>query len=254
MPVRVYVAEDEDIAREALVQMLGAMRGWHLVGSADNGRRALEECLEHRPDVLVTDIRMPLLNGLELCAALRLQCPAMHFVFVTAYSEHAVEAFGLAAADYLLKPVSNADLQRCIDRVQEAVRSQHALERLDEAGVNIDVLLTSRRESMTRIVVRSVGRVEIVPLSEIVAFRAERNYVDIIGREHTWVHRETLKSLMTTLDPTRFVRIHRSVIVAVGSVRGLERRGPRTTVTLDTGAIFPVGLRYVEQVRALLGV
>ncbi|MCH9685834.1 MAG: LytTR family DNA-binding domain-containing protein [Deltaproteobacteria bacterium] len=254
MPVTVYVAEDEPLARDALVQMLEAIPGWDVIGAADNGERALQECLEHQPDVLITDIRMPRLDGLELCAALRTECPAMQFVFVTAYSEHGVAAFRLAAADYLLKPISDAEFQRCIARVQEAVRRQQAMERLDAAGVSIDALLKRNPGALQRLVVRSVGRVEIVPLSEVVAFVAERNYIDIIGRNRTWVHRETLKSLMTKLQPGRFVRIHRSVIVAVDNVRGLERQGARTMLTLDTGATFAVGARYVERVQTLLGV
>ncbi len=253
MDVTAYVVEDEALARQALVQMVRAVPGWQLLGAADNGRTALEDCLQRAPDVLLTDIRMPLLDGLELCAALRSPCPRTQFVFVTAHSEHGVDAFAVAAVDYLLKPVSEADFRRCIERVEATRRQQLAVDRLETAGAPLDTLLSRSRGELRRLVVRSVGRTDIVALDEVTAFVAQRNYVDVVTKTCTWMHRATLKSLTDQLDPGRFVQIHRSAIVAIASIRRIERREGRVHVVVEGGSSYPVGARYLAALHECLG-
>jgi two-component system, LytTR family, response regulator len=244
-----YIAEDEPLAREALVAMLTAAPGWRVIGSAGDGKTALVDCLREPPDLLVTDIKMPKLDGLELCAALRAGGARSILVFVTAYAQHGVDAFRLAATDYLLKPVDGADLARCLERVETALRGRLALDQLEEAGGAADEALKLGAGGVERLVVRSVGRVDIVPLRDVIAFKAERNYVDVVTEERTWMHRETMKSLADRLDKRRFLQIHRSVIVATARVRGIERDGLRASVLLDDGSRYPVGASYVAIVE-----
>lgn len=252
----VYVAEDEPLAREALTAMVEADPYWTLLGSAASGKVALEACLEEPPDVLLTDIRMPRLTGLELAAALRQERPEVLVVFVTAYDQHALEAFRLAAVDYLLKPISEQDLARCLGRVREAVEQRRAAVRLGalrDRADGLDALLAHPPAFAQRIVVRSPGRIDIVPLEEVIAFRVERNYIDVITAQQTWLHRETLKSLSARIDPRRFVRISRSVLVAVPLVRRVERTTTGGgTVVLEGENAFPVARRFLPGLEAAL--
>jgi two-component system, LytTR family, response regulator len=249
-PIRAFVAEDEPLACEALVAMTRVLPGWVVVGQAGDGRAALEACLHHRPDVLLTDIRMPLLGGLELVTALRAEGQRTHVVFITAHDVHAVAAFKLAAVDYLLKPVADAEFRRCVERLELAVRSARTLQQVEETGV--EVLLRQQRAWLRHLVVRSIGKVEIVPLDEVTLLRAEGNYVSVVTPGRTWLHRETVKSLTERLDPARFVQVHRSVIVAVREVRSVERTPTGTMVHLAGGESVPVGPTFVARLHAVL--
>jgi two-component system LytT family response regulator len=242
--VRVFVAEDEPLAREALLALLGRTPGWEVLGAAGDGRAALEACLRDPPDVLLTDIRMPVLGGLELAAALRAEASRTQIVFITAYDAHAVEAFRLAAVDYLLKPVADADFRRCLERLEGTVRDARTLARVDE-------LLARERGWLTHLVVRSVGRVDVVPLAEVTLLRAEGNYVQVITRRGAFLHRETMRSLEQRLDPDAFVQVHRSVIVPVREVRSLLRAPAR--ICLADGSEVPVSASHLARLEQLLG-
>jgi two-component system, LytTR family, response regulator len=249
----VYIAEDERLAREALVDMFAALPHWRIAGAAENGKIALDACMACAPDVLVTDIRMPLLNGLELAGAVRAARPATQMVFVTAYDEHAVAAFRLAAVDYLLKPVTDAGFAACLARVEEVLRRARLAQELETAGVSLEQLLQRQRHTLRHLVVRSLGRVDIVPLPDVVLLRADGNYVNVVTAQRTWLHRETLKSLSGRLDPARFLQVHRSVIVAIAHVRGIERSGTATQLRLADGTLTPLASRYLPDVERALG-
>jgi len=251
---RVYLAEDEPLAREALVRMFEEAPGWELLGAAPNGRAALEACTAIPPDVLVTDIRMPMLDGLELAAAVRASSPRTQVVFVTAHDEHAVAAFRLAAVDYLLKPVTDAAFRACLARLHENLAATRAVAHLEEAGLSVDALVRARRTSHRHLVVRSLGRVDIVPLADVVALRAAGNYVEVLAKDRTYMHRETLKSLAERLDPARFVQVHRSTMVALAHVRAMKREPHGAQVIMDGGATFAVGSRFVRALEGALGV
>lgn len=250
-PIAAFVAEDEPLACEALVGMIQRVPGWQVVGRAGDGRAALDACLERPPDVLLTDIRMPVLGGLELVAALRAEGRRAHVVFITAHDAHAVAAFKLAAVDYLLKPVADADFRRCIERLELAVRDSRTLEQLEQSG--LDALLREQRGWLRHLVVRSVGKVDIVPLGEVTLLRADGNYVSVVTRAGTWLHRETMRSLSERLDPAEFVQVHRSVIVAVREVRSVERTSAGASIRLAGGESVPVGATFLPRLRTILG-
>jgi DNA-binding LytR/AlgR family response regulator len=244
-PIRALVAEDEPLAREALVAMLGRLPGWEVVGAAADGRAALEACLRDAPDVLFTDIRMPVLGGLELAAALRAEAQRTQIVFISAYDAHAVAAFRLAAVDYLLKPVADGDFRACIARLEGNARDARAL-----AGV--DSLLERERGWLRSLAVRSVGRIDVVPLDEIVLLRAEGNYVHAVTRRGSWLHRETLKSLERRLDPGEWMQVHRSAIVPLREVRSVVRGAAGARVRLADGTEVPVSAAHLARLEAAL--
>lgn len=246
---RVIVAEDEALSREALVGMFAALPSWEVVFAASNGKTALSACLDASPDLVVTDVRMPILGGLELAAAVRDASPRTQIVFVTAHDAHAVEAFRLAAVDYLLKPITDAAFRECLARVERSLLAARALQTLE-----IDGFLQAKRSEHRHLVVRSLGQVDIVPLEDVVALRACGNYVEVLARGATYMHRETLKSLAERLDPARFVQIHRSTIVALARVRGVARDPTGANVRMDGGASFPASPRFLRALEQALGI
>ena len=230
--------------------MLARLPGWEVVGQAGDGRAAFEDCCARPPDVLLTDIRMPVLGGLELVAALRAGGQRAHVAFITAHDAHAVAAFKLAAIDYLLKPVSDAELRGCIERLERAVRDARTLQQVEDDG--LDALLRAQRGWLRHLVVRSAGKIEIVPLADVILLRAEGNYVEVVTRAGSWLHRETMRSLGERLDPAEFVQVHRSAIVAVREVRSVQRTSAGTLVKLASGEAVPVGATFVAQLHRVL--
>lgn len=247
--ISAFIAEDEPLAREALVELVRGLPGWVAIGDAADGRAALDACLARPPDVLFTDIRMPVLGGLELAAAIRADGLPTQLVFITAHDAHAVEAFRLAAVDYLLKPVAGADFRRCIARLEAQARDTQALARID---ARIDALLARERGWLTRLVVRSVGRIDVVPLSDVVLLRAEGNYVHVVTRRGSVLHRETLKSLEQRLDPAAWVQVHRSAIVPLREVRSVLRGPAGVRLELVDGTEVPVSATYLARLEAAL--
>jgi two-component system LytT family response regulator len=166
-------------------------------------------------------------------------------VFITAHDAHAIDAFRLAAVDYLLKPVAGADFRRCVARLEAQVRDTQALAR-------VDALIARERGWVTRLVVRSVGRIDVVPLSEVVLVRAEGNYVHVITRRGSFLHRETLKSLEQRLDPEAWVQVHRSAIVPLREVRSVLRGLAGVRVELVNGTEVAVSATYLPRLEAAL--
>ena len=237
--ITVFVAEDESLARQALVAMLAGLPDWHVIGAASDGRAALEACLAQPPDVLLSDIRMPILGGLDLVRELNAHGHNPATAFVTAHDTHAIEAFRLAAIDYLLKPITDADFARTTARLAKVVHDARA-------GAAVRLRLDGLHAS--QLVIRSVGRIDVVPLADVVLLRAEGNYVDVVTKTGSWLHRETLKSLRERLAPAEFLQVHRSVIVARRELRGLERGEAR----LADGRLVPVGPSYLAAVEQAL--
>lgn len=247
----VYVAEDEPLAREALLHMLNAFPRWRVLGSAEDGEQAMLDCLMGPPDLLITDIRMPKLDGLELVASLRTELPRLHVVFVTAFDQHAVAAFRLAAVDYLLKPVSDGEFSACLDRAETQLRRQR-LEELAAFDSPLDNLVRDSRTRLRRIVVRSIGRIDIVSLNDVIAFRATGNYVEVVTHTRRLLHRQTMKSLLEHLDPAEFMQTHRTAIVAVSHIRTLEKRSTGCEVVLDNGSRYPLSSRHHQRLAQRL--
>jgi two-component system LytT family response regulator len=248
-----YVAEDEPLARESLLRMFDPFPRWRVIGSAGDGAQALHECLDAAPDLLITDIRMPRLDGLELVAGLRAEWPRLQTIFITAYDQHAVAAFRLAAVDYLLKPVTDAEFAAGLQRAETQLRRLRLDDRAD-ADSGLDALLRNQRARLRQLVVRSVGRTDIVPLADVIAFRATGNYVEAITAGKRFLHRQTMKALIDLLDPDVFVQTHRTAIVAVARIRAIVRRDDGWEVLLDDGSRHPLSAsRHPDVSRRLEG-
>jgi two-component system LytT family response regulator len=223
MTLRVMVVDDEELAREGLVEQLSEIKGVSVVGAFADGAAALRAIDELRPDVLCVDIRMPGMNGLELARALTGEgAPAV--IFVTAYDAFAIEAFELNAIDYLLKPVTAGRLSESVDRVR--TRRGAGEEIKDRLVAAIQQLESRKPQGAGRLIVREVGQIIVVPTRDVDWIEGADYYVKLHAGEKSYMLRETLASLEGRLDASRFLRIHRSAIVnltRVTSVKADER-------------------------------
>lgn len=214
--LRVIVADDEPLVRRGLRRLLEQEGDVTLVGECANGDEALAMVRDRDADVLFLDVQMPGRTGIEVLAELGDAAPRA-IVFVTAHDRYAIEAFDRHAVDYLLKPFDRQRFRTALARVRQRLDAPGPgtrLERLIEA-------LAPATPYLERIPARVNNRVTLVPVADVTWIEAADNYVKLHSGERTWLVRDTMKELVERLDPRKFVRIHRSTIVNLSSIRDL---------------------------------
>ena len=244
MAIRVLVVDDENLARSRIKTLLGdcTQPGAQVLGEATNAVQAIDFLQHHDVDVVLADIHMPGADGLMLAQALRQLPHPPAVIFVTAYAEHAVQAFELEALDYLTKPVRLERLQAALQKV--ARLTQQAQETVSELVE--DVLVIQER-----------GRAERVPLAQVLYLKAELKYITVRTTNRSYLLEGSLSDLENRYGG-RFIRIHRNALVARRAVRALEKHhdpeeGEGWAVRLDgvEDALF-VSRRQLSAVRALV--
>jgi two-component system LytT family response regulator len=217
---RVMVVDDEPLARKGLKKMIAGRAGFDVVAESEDGIQAVEKILELRPDIVFLDIQMPGLDGFGVIDAVGSDRMPVT-VFVTAYDLHAMRAFDVHAVDYLLKPVTAERLDVAMARAVALLggTGRTAFAKKVEALVGA---VRPAGENLSRFVIRSVGKVTIVPVEDVDWIEAEGDYVKLHTREKVHLHRETMATLEKSLDPAVFIRIHRSTIVRIARIRELR--------------------------------
>ncbi|MDC8773622.1 LytR/AlgR family response regulator transcription factor [Roseateles albus] len=227
---RIYtavVAEDEATLRQELIEALGQV--WPelcILGEAADGIAALRLVAEHQPDVVFLDIQMPGATGLEVAAQLAGQGRS-HIVFVTAYDQHAIEAFDAGAVDYLLKPLSVSRLFTTIRRLKERLLGApaelgHVLKKL--ALGPPEAQPSSPARTPLRWINASVGQtLRLLTVDEVLYFQADTKYTRVVTRDAEALIRKPLKELAEELDAHQFWQIHRSTLVNVAAIAGASR-------------------------------
>jgi two-component system LytT family response regulator len=271
--IRAVIVDDEPVARAGIRKLLAAEPDITVVGEAGNGRTAVEAILDHEPDLLFLDIQMPEMNGFDVLAVVGADAvPAV--VFVTAYDEFAVRAFEVRALDYLLKPFDDERFAAVLDRARQhlARNREHdlanRLETLLEAWESRQPLprasshdtdgVAVNRDGRTggwlsRIIVRGAGRVSFQPVDEIDWIEAADYYARLHVGGKTHLVRETLSALEKQLDPSRFLRVHRSAIVNVSRVRSLRPDWRnRHEILLHDDTVVPLSRSRKKAVERLL--
>lgn len=267
--IRALIVDDEPAARRGIRHLLAADDEISVVGECRNGSEAVQAIGELRPEILFLDIQMPEMDGFGVLRAIG-DRPPPAIVFVTAHDEYALRAFDVHALDYLLKPFTD-------ERFYEAVRlakHQARTGRLEQMRAHIVALLESldrgagetageraaadaeapRGRYLERLAVKAEGRVVFVPVRDVDWIGAERDYVAVHAGRAEYVMRGTLKGLERQLDPSRFVRIHRSTIVNLDRIRSLEPyfRGDYV-LTLHDDRKLRLSRRYRTRLERALG-
>ena len=253
MSVRYLIVDDEAPSRANLRLALAAHPDWLLLAECDGAAAARAALADNEVDVIFLDIQMPIESGLVLAREIsRLRTPPL-IVFVTAYSEHAVDAFEVHALDYLLKPLSDARLTQAVERIG-AMLGQRQREAYGAALRDyVDAGITQAAQRLERINVRSVGRIEQIRVDDILWVESAGNYVELQLDGRTVLHRITLNRLEALLEPSDFLRVHRSAIVRRSQIARLETIGDGSyRLTLRCGAEVAVSERYLGALKAAM--
>ncbi|MGH8025711.1 MAG: LytR/AlgR family response regulator transcription factor [Pseudoxanthomonas sp.] len=211
--MKVVIADDEPLARERLRALLAEHAGVEIVAEADNGLTALQACAEFRPDLVLLDIAMPGVDGLEAARHLTAFDPRPAVVFCTAYDEHALSAFDAAAIDYLMKPVRAERLTVALERARTFI-----------AGRETHAPALPGRIPRTHLCARMRGSLRLIPVEDVHYLQAEEKYVVVHHARGEDLIEESLRSLEDEFNG-RFVRIHRNCLVARHEITELKRIG-----------------------------
>jgi two-component system response regulator AlgR len=239
--MKILVVDDEQLARDRLVRMLADLPEHSVVGQAANGMQAVERCTALEPDVVLMDIRMPGMDGLEAARHIAgLESPPA-VVFCTAYEEHAIDAFNVQAVGYLLKPVRREALATALGNVTRTNRAQLAALASEDTGKRTHISARTRRG------------LELVPVDEIIYFQADQKYVTVRHPGGELLIDDTLKELEDEFG-SRFIRVHRNALVSARHVIGLDRGddGQYQIRLRGLDAGIDISRRHVADVRALL--
>jgi two-component system LytT family response regulator len=250
--IRALVVDDEPLARERVRALLARETDVVVVGECANGREALEAIDRERPDLVFLDVQMPELDGFAVLE--NVEPASLPFViFVTAYDEYAVKAFDVHALDYVLKPFDRERFRHALDRARREIARAPDERALDRKLLALLQDLSDRRQRVDRLVVRSGGRVSFLRTEEVDWIEAAGNYVELHVGKDSHLLRETMNRLETRLDPRRFLRIHRRLIVHVDRIRQLEGvTHGEYVVVLKDGTRLSSSRGYREGLQRLL--
>lgn len=241
--MKVLVVDDEPLARKRVSRLLDEIGNCEIVGEATNGKEALIKSSELNPDLVLLDIRMPDMDGLEA---------ALHFsqlpyppaiIFTTAYSDHALKAFETNAVDYLLKPIRK-------ERLEKAITNTHKLNRAQLSELELD---SGEKMTRTHLSVYVRRNIELIPVTDIIYFQADQKYVNLGYPKGKILIEESLKSLENEFFQL-FLRIHRNALVAIQYLEGIEKnsQGQYSVKLRNTETRLDISRRYLPQVRKKL--
>ncbi len=209
-PLNIVIADDEPPARNRLRELLAEIPGVTLVGEARHGNEALELAQQLQPHVLLLDIRMPNMDGIEAAAHAQKLTQPPAIIFTTAFDGYAIQAFEMNAVDYLLKPIRQERLAAALHKARVLLPAQ------------VEALKPLQR-TRTHFSVNHHGRILLIPVHEVIYLRAELKYVTLRTKEQEYLIEESLTNLEQELGPL-FLRLHRNCLVAQSSISGYEKR------------------------------
>ena len=241
--MKVLIVDDEAPARTRLQDMVGDLEHYEVCGLAANGSEAVEMASQHQPDVILMDIRMPGMDGLEAAHHLQAMEQPPAIVFTTAYNDYALQAFDMHAVDYLLKPVRQ-------ERLLEALLHAQRMSRVQIAALDAAEEHPSARD---RICARVRGNLQLIPVEDIRYFQADQKYVTVCTGELSVLIEETLKALEDEFADA-FVRIHRNALVARHYITGMDKddEGRVRVCLADVDTPLEVSRRHTAQIRKLV--
>ncbi|MFI0401196.1 MAG: LytR/AlgR family response regulator transcription factor [Thiolinea sp.] len=236
------VVDDEEYARERIKGLIDRYADYDVCAEAENGAEAVVMVERFQPDIVLMDITMPGMDGLEAARHIATMEMPPAVIFTTAYGEYALEAFSTKATGYLMKPIRQEQLLQSLEQARSLNRAQR-LEMLEQRT-------GGQRSSRKHICARMRGNLELIPIEDVVYFQADQKYVTVRHNGGEVIIEESLKSLETDLAD-RFIRIHRNALVAKSRITGLTKSDVgRTQITLDkVRDQLEVSRRHLAEVR-----
>jgi two-component system, LytTR family, response regulator LytT len=222
MALRAVLVDDEQLARDELFYLLGRIGGVEVIGQAGNGVEAITAIERLRPDVVFLDVQMPGLTGFEVARRLVDSDASSHIIFVTAYDQHAIEAFEVNAVDYLLKPVEPGRLEVAVDRARRRVATNRSAEGAMNAVEleKIIELVAERQSRRERLAIKVGERFLLVQAQDIIYASLADEGISVVTSQHAGTSNyRTLDELHERLDPTVFWRVHRSHLVNINKIK-----------------------------------
>ncbi|MBL4630346.1 MAG: response regulator transcription factor [Paraglaciecola sp.] len=228
------VIDDENLARERISSFVTEQENWRVDAQTGEYKEAKSLLLKHKPDVCFMDINIIGGSGIELASQLAKSIDC-HWVFTTASSEYAIQAFDLNATDYLLKPFENSRLASVLQKI-----------------IKLKKQTVKKRRSV--LAVKSVGAVEFVNVEDIIWIKGSANYVELHCANRMILHRETLSKLEMQLNPEKFIRVHRSAMVNVEKINSLSSElGRFSLLHLNNGDEVKIGQGHKASLFEFLG-
>jgi two-component system LytT family response regulator len=241
----VVIVDDEEPARAVLREYLGREKGVEVVAECRNGFEAVKAVNELTPDLLFLDIQMPKISGFEVLELLGRDQPV---VFVTAFDEHAIQAFEVHAVDYLLKPIAPERVAIALERARERVRKRLPMPVAELAEVG-----RREGEALERILVRQGARVHVIPVGKLDWVQAQDDYVSLNTEGREYLKQQTLTDLEDKLDSARFVRVHRSYLVNLDRLARIDTEsGEPRAVVLRDGTRVPLSRSGYQRIKQRL--
>lgn len=242
-PINIYIVDDESLARERLKRMLESAEGYHICGEASNGEQAIQNIPSARPDIVLLDIRMPGIDGLEVAQHLNSMNETPAIIFCTAYDQYAIEAFKYQAIGYLLKPARQEDLLKALESAKQLNQLQlKQLAKLGASHHNHDSFVANTWQGQ-----------EVIALNDIYYFRADQKYLTVIHTGGETISDQTLKDLEQKYQDT-FIRAHRNSLVNTKHLDRLIKDGEGHHFISLKGCTenIPVSRRHVNDIKEYL--
>lgn len=238
--IRTIIIDDEPLAAGIVREFLAEFPQFEIVDQCEDGFQAMKSIQKHQPDLLFLDVQMPKITGFELLELLD-EPPAV--IFTTAFDQYALKAFDAQAVDYLLKPFSQDRFRQAIERFLSTQEKE-----IDTSGIQ------DMAEKSNRLVVRVKNEIKIIPVSEVMYFEAQDDYIAIHTESGQFLKKMTMKSLEESLTPDQFARIHRSYMLNLNQITRIEPyERDSYLVFLKNGEKLPVSKTGYARLRQVLG-
>jgi two-component system, LytTR family, response regulator len=250
--IRTLIVDDEPLARRGIRRLLSSDADIEIVGECGDGLAAIEAMKEKRPDLLLLDVQIPEKNGFEVLESLNGdRMPAV--IFITAYDHYAIRAFDVHALDYVLKPFEKERFEASLGRAKEDLQ-QHTPEELKSRMLSLIRAVRNEQQYAERLLVKTGGRVMFLRSEEIDWIEAQGNYLRLHKGQDSYLIRQTMSEMEARLNPSRFLRIHRSSIVNIERIKELHPlfHGDYNVV-LQNGIRLTLSRNYRHKVPPYLG-
>ena len=249
---RALIVDDEPLARKGIRRLLEAENDFIVAGEAANGEEAISAIEREKADVVFLDIQMPLLDGLALTDEIDPEF-LPEIVFVTAYDEHAIQAFEAGAIDYVLKPIDPARFRKTLDRVRRRIVAG-GNELIENRIVRLLSGLPTRGEQyLQRIAIRQGERIRFLGIDEVEWILSQGNYIELHSGGKKFLLRETMSGIEKKLDPRQFLRIRRSTVIRVDHIKEIQPMfNGEFTVLMRDGTELATSRRYRKRLESLL--